>query len=292
METRYLFSYFKGHGDGLHLALSKDGYQWEALFHDEAIVKPKVGVEKIMRDPCLYPGPDGRFHLVWTCGWHEPGIGYAWSEDLLTWSDQYYLPVMEHDKNVRNCWAPEIFFDDVNQEYLIYWSSTIDGHFPETYPYGDDGLNHRIYCVTTRDFKQLSEAKLFYDPGFNVIDANIVRHDSEYLIFLKDETLTPARKHIRFARGKNLRNFDLPGGPITLDHYWAEGPTAIRIKNEWLVYFDKYKINEIGAVRTLDFVHWEDVSHLIQFPSGAQHGYVSEVPLKRINHLIQNGMSF
>ena len=30
-----------------------------------------------MRDPCLVAGPDGQFHLVWTTGWWDKGIGIA-----------------------------------------------------------------------------------------------------------------------------------------------------------------------------------------------------------------------
>jgi hypothetical protein len=287
-----LFSYFKGHGDGLHLAVSKDGYRWQALKDDNVLLFPSAGKEKIMRDPCVYYGNDDRFHLVWTCGWHERGIGYASSSDLIHWSEQVYLPVMEHEEKARNCWAPEIFFDEQKSEYLIYWSSTVDGMFPETHPYGDDGLNHRIYYVTTSDFRTFSETKLFYDPGFNVIDANIVRNGEGFLLFMKDETLSPPKKHIRFAHGKNPRSFDEPGDAITLNHYWAEGPTAIHLNNEWLVYFDKYKINQIGAVRSTDLVHWEDISHAIKFPSCAQHGFVTRVPLERIKDLFADGMSF
>jgi len=40
---------------------------------------------------------------------------------------------------------------------------------------GEEGLNHRIYGTTTRDFWTFSPTRLFYEPGFNVIDATIVR---------------------------------------------------------------------------------------------------------------------
>jgi len=282
----YLFSYFKGPGDGLHLAVSDDCYHWIALHHDQVFLNPAVGEEKIMRDPCIYFGRDQQFHLVWTCGWHEKGIGYASSKDLITWNDQQFLPLMLHEEKTRNCWAPEIFFHDEKSEYIIYWSSTVDGKFPETLPYGDDGLNHRIYATTTSDFKTFSKTFLFYDPGFNVIDANLIKADDEYFLFMKDETLSPPKKHIRFTRGKQLGEFGSVSEAITLNHYWAEGPTAIKNADEWIVFFDKYKINEMGAVRSRDLKHWEDISHQITFPAGAQHGFVTKVPLHSISHLL------
>jgi len=62
-----MFSYFKGNGeDGLHLAYSMDGLEWTALKHDSSFLKPMVGKEKLMRDPCIIRGMDGYFHMVWT----------------------------------------------------------------------------------------------------------------------------------------------------------------------------------------------------------------------------------
>jgi hypothetical protein len=283
-----LFSYFKGHGDGLHLAVSEDGYRWSALNDDRIFLHPNIGTERIMRDPCLYYGHNGVFHLVWTSGWHERGIGYCSTRDLLDWSPQIYLPVMAHEEKARNCWAPEIFYDQLREQYMIYWSTTIDGKFPETQPYGDDGLNHRIYYVTTTDFIRFSNTKLLYDGGFNVIDANIVQNGAGCFLFMKDETLSPPNKHLRFATGDDVLNFGTAGDAITPNQYWAEGPTAVHMNDEWLVYFDKYKINQMGAIRSKDMQQWEDVSHHLEFPNGAQHGYVQRIPRSAIQHLLND----
>ena len=120
-----MFSYFKGNGeDGLHLAYSHDGLSWEALNDDKAILDPEVGNDKLMRDPCVLFGPDKKFHMVWTVSWGEKGIGYAHSEDLVNWSAQQYLPVMEHEQEAKNCWAPEIEYDHQTGLFMIYWSTT------------------------------------------------------------------------------------------------------------------------------------------------------------------------
>jgi hypothetical protein len=55
-----------------------------------------------MRDPCIIRDKDGIFHMVWTVSWNEKGIGYAWSRDLINWSQQKYIPVMEHEPEARN----------------------------------------------------------------------------------------------------------------------------------------------------------------------------------------------
>ena len=272
-----LFSYFKGPGDGLHLAYSEDGYTWIALNNDDTFLKPQVGKDRLMRDPHIARGRDGIFHLVWTCSWFEKGIGHASSKDLIHWSPQQYIPVMQHEEQARNCWAPEIFYDASKDHFIIYWATTIAGRFPDTDLTGDDGLNHRMFYTTTKDFKSFSESKLLYDGGFNVIDASIVKDGDRYVMFLKNETLTPPEKNIRVAISKDFfTGFSKPGKPIT-GNYWAEGPSAVKFDHEWIVYFDKYKLGQMGAVRSADLENWEDISHLVKFPQGTQHGSAFKV---------------
>ena len=288
LDPVFLFSYFKGHGDGLHLAWSANGFEWTALNNDDPFLTAHVGPEKLMRDPFLLPAPDGMFHLVWTAGWHGKGIGYAFSRDLLRWSSQQWLGVMEHEEDAKNCWSPEIFFDDSNGEYIIYWATSIPGRFPQTDHMGDSGLNHRMYCVTTRDFKSFSKTKLFFDGGFDVIDATLVRNGKGYLLFMKDETLNPVQKNIRMSAGDEIfGGFKKISPPLT-GAYWAEGPSALKIGNKWIVYFDKYKLNRIGAIASGDLQTWVDISDQVHFPPGAQHGSAVAVPYARIKHLIEN----
>ena len=119
-SSHYLFSYFTGNGeDGLHLAHSTDGYHWKPLNEGKSVLTPAAGKDKLMRDPSIIAGKDGRFHMVWTVSWGEKGIGYASSRDLINWSPQRYLPVMEHQPGTINCWAPELFYDEATKNYLL-----------------------------------------------------------------------------------------------------------------------------------------------------------------------------
>ena len=289
----YLFSYFTGNGeDGLHLAYSYDGLKWNALNDNKSFLTPEVGGDKLMRDPCVISGPDGKFHMVWTVSWGEKGIGYASSEDLMNWSEQKFIPVMEHEANARNCWAPEVFFDDRTELYYIFWSTTIQGRFPETAKPPKPNSNHRMYYVTTKDFISFSETKLFYNQGFNVIDGTLLKEKGEYFLILKDETNNPVEKNIRIAKGSDLiSNFSKPSEPITGD-YWAEGPTPIKIGDYWVVYFDSYRKHQettlftMGAVRSKDLRNWEDISDQITFPEGTRHGTVIKVKSEVLKNLL------
>lgn len=283
----YLFSYFKGNGDGLHLAYSEDGYHWSALRNDTIFLQPAAGNDKLMRDPCIIRGKDGRFHMVWTVSWNEKGIGYASSEDLLTWSQQQFIPVMEHEAEARNTWAPELTYDEERDEYMIYWATTITGLYPETQSQEDNAYNHRMYYTTTKDFKTFSDTKMLYEPGFNVIDATIVKDKERYVMFLKDETREPPRKNLRMAYSQDLHGpYSAAGAPIT-GAYWAEGPTTLRLGDTWLVYFDKYTEKKMGAVRSTDLTNWTDVSDQISFPEGMRHGSIFTVSRAEFEKLLK-----
>lgn len=289
-ETQvYLFSHFRGNGeDGLHLAYSYDGLNWHPIGEGRSFLTPEVGGDKLMRDPCIIQGPDDLFHMVWTVSWNEKGIGYANSADLINWSDQKYIPVMEHEPEAMNCWAPEIFYDDESEEYIIFWSTTIPGRFPETADSGDNGYNHRMYYNTTPDFTSFRKTALLYDQGFNVIDGTLIKEDGEYLMFLKDETRYPPQKNIRIATSGSLTGtYTEPSEPITGD-YWAEGPTALKTGGHWVVYFDKYIDHQMGAVRSADLENWEDISDEIHFPEGTRHGTVFTVSLDVFEKLINS----
>jgi hypothetical protein len=287
-EKGFLFSYFIDNGqDGLRLAYSRDGYKWEALKGGKSFLRPKVGESKLMRDPCIVRGPDGTFHMVWTTAWEGKTIGYASSKDLITWSEQQAIPVMADEPTVRNCWAPEIVFDEKQNDFVIFWASTIPGRFPKSAGSAEKDYNHRMYFTRTKDFRSFAPTKLFYDPGFAVIDATFLRDgDGKLHLIVKDETLKPKpKKHLRVAPAEGVAGpFGELAPPFTTD--WVEGPTAIRVGDDHVVYYDCYTKHCYGAMRSRDLKTWEDVSDRIAFPKGARHGTVLEVPKEVLEKLL------
>ncbi len=294
-ETCYLFAYFyhQEEAEGFRLAWSADGHHFAMLNDGKSYLKPTAGENKLMRDPHLYRDPDGTFHLVWTTGWTGKTIGYASSKDLITWSEQKTLPVMAHEPEAHNAWAPEIVWDPAQQHYLIHWSSTILGKFPETEMSNRRReRNHRIYATTTKDFVSFTPTKLLYDAGYNVIDANIIPAEAgtgDWLMFVKDETFAPVtQKNIRLVRGRSPEGpWDPVSPPLTGAGYWAEGPTAIKVGDEYRVYFDKHMLNFIGLVRSRDLKTWEDVSDQVSFPKDARHGCILAVPRAVVERLLK-----
>lgn len=283
----YLFSYFTGKSEtGLHLAYSLDGLTWTPINDGKSYLLPAVGKDKLMRDPSIVQAPDKSFHMVWTTGWHDNSIGYASSKDLINWSEQKTIPVMTHEPTVRNSWAPELFYDKASKLYYIFWASTIDGRFNEVGP-SEDGLDHRLYYVTTPDFKTFSETKLFFNPDFSVIDGAILKRGKEYFLFVKNENKTPVEKNIRVTVSKDINNFPTDvSAPITGN--WVEGPAPLQVGEYIYVYFDRYREGKYGAVRSKEGKTWEDVSGLVSFPKGTRHGTAFKVSETVLDNLLKN----
>jgi hypothetical protein len=284
-DSVYIFAYFKNNGqDGLHLAYSTDGFSWSALKKDSSFLKPTVAKDKLMRDPCIIKGADGLFHMVWTVSWNDKGIGYASSKDLISWSEQRFIPVMMHEDSARNCWAPEITYDVKSKQYMIYWATTIAGKYKAD-PKVENGYNHRMYYVLTKDFKTFSKTKMLYDKGFNVIDATIVPDGKQFVMFLKDETREPVQKNIKIATSKKLNSgYSEASAPI-IGNYWAEGPTTLKINGTLIVYFDKYRDHKYGAIQSTDLKNWVDVSDKLVMPKGIRHGTIFTISRKEFELL-------
>ncbi len=279
----FLFTSFRKNGEtGVYLALSQDGRQWTPLNGNQPWVKPEhQGM--LMRDPFLVQGPDGVWHLLWTWGWtrQETGgglkIGHASSTDLLTWSPQQEIRVMDDESKARNAWAPEAAWDASREVWVIFWSTTIPGRFPDTGGTGDSGYNHRVYATTTRDWSNFTPSRLWFDPGFNCIDATVVRDGKRWVMVFKDERKNPLQKRLRLAWADSAAGpWKDISEPFTLD--WVEGPSVARVGGEWWIYFDHYtKPHYYGAVRTSNWKNFEDVSSQVKFPEDHRHGTVVEI---------------
>lgn len=278
----YVFSTFREPADkGLFLAYSEDGYHWKDL--GGPWLAPEVGQQKVMRDPSIVKGPDGTFHFVWTSSWRgDLGFGYASSKDLIHWSKEQFIPVME-DTSTVNVWAPELFYDDVKDRYIIVWASTIPYKFEKGIE--DERNNHRLYYTTTKDFKTFTKTKLFLDPGFSSIDGTIVKRGPEdYVLVFKDNT-RPMR-NIKVAFGKSpIGPWTNVSGPFT--PFKTEGPTVAKVGDDYLIYFDAYGDKKFGAVRTKDFIHFTNISDEISLPEGHKHGTIFRASEKIVDQLIK-----
>ena len=275
----YLFTSFRDADQKfLRFLYSDDGYHWTNV--PGTFLEANVGASKQFRDPSISRGPDGIFHLVWTAGWHgEQGFGYAESKDLIHWSEQKFIPVMADEPTTVNVWAPELFYDA--GQFIVVWASTIPGRFPDQLEKHDN--NHRLYFTTTRDFKNFTPTKLFLDPGFSVIDPFILKDGGRYVLVCKDNSRTNLNLRVAFG-ATPLGPWKNVSEPFT--QKFTEGPAALKVGDDWLVYFDAYRQKIYGGMKTRDFKTFTDVTQEVSFPLGHKHGTAIKVPREILDGLL------
>jgi len=248
----FLFCYFLQQNQGMCYAISTDGFSWQPLNNSRPYLVPNVDSQKLMRDPSINLGPDGIYRVVWTTGWHGTNIGYAYSKDLIHWSQEQLLPVMKNMMGTKNCWAPEIFYDSLQHQYMIFWSSAVDTVWS-------------IYYTTTRNFKYFSKPEiLFYNGGKGggkagnqgPIDAFIFNDKTRFILFYKkdDNTRVPDL-YYRFGKtpqGPWLKE----NGPITPSS-GDEGPSCVKDGNEYRVYTDPFESHQAFVCVSTDLEKWK-----------------------------------
>ena len=268
----YLFTSFRGNGeDGLYLLHSRDGLVWQEL--GGAFLKPQVGTAKLLQDPSILPGPDGKFHLVWATGARgDRGFGYAVSEDLIDWSAQRFVELMS-EQEAFDVVSPELFYDDTKKQFIITWASTLPNNYYQAFQ-EDVQDNPRLWYTTTPDFETFAAAKPFFKPGYSVRDAVLFKHSERYALVHDDNRRMMQTLRVAFA--------DAPLGPWgpSSDSFtprFCRNPAVLKVDDQLIVYFETSEGPKHGAVTTKDFNTWKDITDFVSFPEGYHCGNVLTV---------------
>jgi hypothetical protein len=276
----------------LHIALSTDGRHWTPLNDNKPVWEHHV------RDPYVRRGPDGLWRVLSTGGGKGldrekvgPSCLYITSKDLIHWQEEGSLPLMKDVRNdtgalARNIWAPEWFYDDKTNEYVLFWSSSFrDAGWKES----------RLWYSRTRDWKTFTPAKVLFAPPYSVIDGTLLKQGGTYYLFHKEEEFgakTGERRAIRVATSKNLEGpYSIIDGQLNngqIVPVITEGPTVMKdpVKPGWLLLYDYCMTNRFGASYSPDLIHWM-VEENVNFPSEARHGCVSQVTAEEARTLLK-----
>lgn len=289
--------------DGMRLLYSYDGYKWDSVpgvlivphigndhqyfnIYTEQMEEPRFYPTPMMRDPSICQGPDGKFHLVWTIGWSgSKGFGYSESDDLMNWSEQRIITVME-DSLTNDVWAPEISYDEASQKYYIIWSSSIpQDRWTDADRLGSN-IAHRLYYTTTTDFQTFAPTKLYYNPGFNSIDGFLAKFESSKYVFVLKDNRKPGYSNLFCVFS------DSPDGPFsnpttTFAPTYSEGPCMVKVGDDWLIYFDEYRNGTYGAVKTQDFQTFTPIDDEISVPSGHKHGTIFKIKESLLKKILE-----
>ena len=274
-------SYFRTASETLHLAVSDDGLNWQPLNSNRGVWSAPIGNESV-RDPFILRGEDGVYRLFSTNGWNANSILVADSHNLIEWTNPHLAPVMNGVAGVRNCWAPECFYDLDAGVYRAIWSSSLDVRSLEEMEASAD-WDHRIWTSSTRDFESWSAPEPFFDPGFSVIDASVVRlGEGRWMMAWKDERgrneARPHAKKIKVSFAKSALSPWQEEGEFVTD-VASEGPAMFRRGGGWTMFYDAFLNGYFGALHSDDDGKtWRDISAQVRFPPGPRHASVIEIP--------------
>ena len=294
----YLFVHFREKltvdGEQVYFAASKDGYHWHKLnggrpvltcdkgdggCRDIEIVRLKTGGFVLLAtDLCIVRHMDENHNVDWKQLNHY-GSKYLslWrSEDLLTFSEQELVFFGRDDFGCL--WAPEVFFDEENEEYLIHWGSTVR----------KDDFNHMsIYCCKTKDFRSFSKPDLFFTKENEILDSHLVKQDGVYHLFYKNSSNSSVNLHATseslFGPYRNddafqayLESLPQPGA--------YEAPTTLCLPDgKWCLLLDFFgcEKEKMGYVPFLSETIGSAVFHradeAFSFPYGFKHGHAIEI---------------
>lgn len=143
--------------------------------------------------------------------------------------------------------------------------------------------NHRLYYTTTRDFVSFAPEKLFYDPGFSVIDPFLLKDGDRYVLVCKDNSRPELDLRVAFSASP-LGPWENVSAPFT--DKFSEGPCALKIGDDWVIYYDAYRKKIYGAAKTRDFKTFEDITSEVSFPVGHKHGTALRVPREILEGLL------
>ena len=160
---------------GLHLAVSGDGLNWSPLNQNAPVVTPTAGT-KGLRDPYILRKQDGTFAVLATdlagTDFTQPNqYLHVWdSADLTGFTN--YRRIKVHSLNTHS-WAPNAFWDATRGQYAIVYSA-------------HNGTRDVFLVNYTTDFVTVSAPQTFFDPGFGVLDSDVLVDGGTTYLYYKN----------------------------------------------------------------------------------------------------------
>lgn len=254
----YLFCYFVGNApeeERIHFAVSRDGYNFEPLNGNEAVITQTLG-KKSVRDPYILKGEDGFYYIIGTDmatseGWTSNHALITWkSADLITWTDETVIDIRAFGgafSTTNRAWAPQALWDSEKGQYMVYWAHSTEANDIAA-----------MYYAYTSDFKTLSAPQpLYIREGVQTIDADIIynaQNGKYYMYFKHDENQT-----IAYVTADKMHG-PYTGEPVvvSLAPSGVEGSSMYPITgtDTWVMLMDEYGKHRYFAQQTADMEHF------------------------------------
>ena len=275
----YLMVYFKEYGHNIYFAVSRDGRTFTDVNNgDPVMTGDTLALQKGIRDPHIYRGPDGAFYMALTdlhiyakqeglrdTEWEREGYGWGnnralvlmKSNDLINWKRTNLRIDLAYPElaDIGCAWAPATIYDDEAHRLMLSF----------TMRFGD-GTNNLYYAYVNDDYDRLLTCPrpLFRHPnGAPCIDSDITHVGDKYHLYFVSHEETPGIKHAV----SNHANRDYVYEPQWCDPEKTpcEAPTLWKMigRDEYVLMYDVYSIrpNNMGFSATSDFKNYTDLGH-------------------------------
>ena len=191
---------------------------------------------------------------------------------------------MTNEPTTVNVWAPELFYDAHEKRFhhhLGFDDSRDD--FPTN---SNRTTTIIVYISRRRAISKFSRPQnYFLTPGYSAIDGFILKDGKRYVLINKDNSRPNLNLRVAFAESP-LGPWKNVSEPFT--QKFTEGPCALKIGDDWLIYFDAYREKIYGAVKTRDFKTFTDITKEVSFPEGHKHGTAIQAPREILDGLLRN----
>lgn len=288
-DFAYLFAYFLGNApeqERLSYAVSLDGYNFKALNNGRAVWQSKAGTE-CLRDPYIFKGEDGLYHLLATdmkssLGWNSNrNLLSAKSTDLVHWFDDTIIEIANKYPSMMGAdraWAPQAIYDTDKGSYMIYFAARVPGIDDRTI----------MYYAYSRDLKTLDTAPaVLFAPadGHDAIDSDIVFRNGKYYMYYKDETTKRIKLGISDHASGPYREIK----QVSDGNLGVEGPNIYNIigTDKWLMMSDAYGDGYYVMQETSDMENFTSLNRSsYSFDFTPRHGYVIPINTDQYTALV------
>ena len=289
-----------------------DGNTWNDLFDSKEVFDTKANtVTGGMRDAYICRMQSGNgFILAGTdmtsrLGWNSNHImDLMVSPDLVHWTKNVKIdleteenlkalskvyPDMTPDK-MTAAWAPQVIYDKETGKYVLYYSVG----FPD--------YHRTFYQLIDEDLNILTEPRLYFDPGYDIIDNDIVWNavDQQYTMLFKCEASNgfdrATARHLVPQEDGNAGLFGTtvwtvtPGFHIDENNQAIEGMSQWRAIGElrWRVAYINYSNGYVYRMRYMDEhgLNVDPAGHTISGKLKAQHGCVLKITQQEYDYLL------
>ena len=288
-DCAYLFAYFLGNApaeEQLSYAVSLDGRNFRKLNGGRSVWKSGQGTECI-RDPYIFKGEDGLYHLLATdmkssLGWNSNrNLITAKSTDLVHWFDDTIIEIANKYPNMMGCdraWAPQALYDPEKGSYMIYFAARVPGTDDRTI----------MYYAYSSDLKKLDTApEILFAPqnGNDAIDSDIIFRNGIYYMYYKNET----NKRIYLAESQHASGPYREIKQVSEGNIGVEGPNIYNVigTDEWLMMSDAYGNGYYVMQSTTDLENFRTLDRSsYSFDFTPRHGYVIPINADQYDALV------